>query len=60
MRSLEREIGKVCRTKAVQFSTDTSKSYDPSVSPEDIEAILGMAKYDQEVREEKLRPGVVT
>jgi ATP-dependent Lon protease len=60
VRSLEREIGKVCRTKAVQYSTDSSKSYNPSVSPDEVEAILGMAKYDQEVREERLRPGVVT
>jgi ATP-dependent Lon protease len=61
VRSLEREIGKVCRTKAVQYSTaGDTKSYDPSVSADDIEAILGMAKYDQEVREKTLRPGVVT
>jgi hypothetical protein len=45
----------------VQYSTaDDAKSYDVSVSPDDVEAILGMAKYDQEVREETLRPGVVT
>lgn len=61
VRSLERELGKVCRTKAVQYSTgDASKTYDPKVTPEDVEHILGMAKYDQEVREERLRPGVAT
>jgi ATP-dependent Lon protease len=61
VRSLERELGKVCRTKAVQYSTAAeAKTYDPTVSPEDVEAILGMARYDQEVREESLRPGVVT
>jgi len=64
VRSLEREIGKLCRTKAVEFSSSRdkhdSKSYNPSVSAEDVERILGIARFEQEVREETHRPGVVT
>ncbi len=64
MRSLEREIGKLCRTKAVEFSSSRdkhdSKSYNPSVSAEDVERILGIARFEQEVREGTHRPGVVT
>ena len=64
VRSLEREIGKLCRTKAVEFSSSRDnrdpKPYDSSVSVEDVERILGMARFEQEVREENHRPGVVT
>ena len=64
MRSLEREIGKLCRTKAVEYSASRDerdpKPYDSSISVEDVERILGIARFEQEVREETHRPGVVT
>ncbi|KAK4684894.1 hypothetical protein P7C73_g5266, partial [Tremellales sp. Uapishka_1] len=59
VRGLEREIGKICRTKAVQYSMNR-KTYDPSVSKEDVERILGIARFEPEIREETHRPGVVT
>ncbi|KLT41905.1 hypothetical protein CC85DRAFT_246821 [Cutaneotrichosporon oleaginosum] len=62
VRTLEREIAKLCRAKAVQFSNsrDGGDKYDPEVKLEDLEGILGMAKYEAEVREASVRPGVVT
>lgn len=63
MRSLEREIGKICRTKAVEYSASREKGgkdYEAVVHVEDVERVLGMARFEQEVREEKHRPGVVT
>ncbi len=61
---MEREIGKVCRSKAVEFAIARNSklmdTYVPTVSPDDIERILGVAKYEQEVREGSNRPGVVT
>lgn len=62
VRSLEREIAKICRAKAVEYSTsrDGGKSYNPEVTLDDVERILGMAKYENEVREQDVRPGVVT
>jgi ATP-dependent Lon protease len=61
VRSLERELGKLCRTKAVQYSSSTDRTkYDPVITPDDVEGILGVARYELEVREEYLRPGVVT
>ena len=59
VRSLERELGKVCRSKAVQLSTDES-SYNPTFALKDVETVLGIAKYEQDVREESHRSGVVT
>ncbi|GMK58953.1 hypothetical protein CspeluHIS016_0603950 [Cutaneotrichosporon spelunceum] len=62
VRTLEREIAKLCRAKAVQYSNsrDGGDKYDPEVKLEDLESILGMAKYEAEVREATVRPGVVT
>ncbi|BEJ14616.1 hypothetical protein CspHIS471_0403830 [Cutaneotrichosporon sp. HIS471] len=62
VRTLEREIAKLCRAKAVQYSNsrDGGDKYDPEVKLEDLESILGMAKYEAEVREASVRPGVVT
>jgi ATP-dependent Lon protease len=64
VRSLEREISKLCRTKAVEFSASREKgattAYKSLITIEDMEKILGMAKYEQEVKEEAHRPGVVT
>ncbi|ORX37547.1 Lon protease C-terminal proteolytic domain-domain-containing protein [Kockovaella imperatae] len=63
VRSLEREIGKVCRWKAVQWSAARDNGeqsmFHPTVSLSDLEDILGLAKFDIEVREEQHRPGVV-
>lgn len=62
VRSLEREIAKLCRAKAVEYSAsrDGGPSYNPVITVDDVQRILGMAKYDHEVREQGGRPGVVT
>jgi len=47
----------------VEYSTsraDASKAYNPSISADDVSRILGLAKFDQDWREESYRPGVVT
>jgi Lon protease (S16) C-terminal proteolytic domain len=71
VRTLEREIGAVCRFKAVEFAEgrdaddgfDTDgvalpKGYIPEVKVDDLETILGIAKYEPEVSDEISRPGV--
>lgn len=64
VRNLEREIGSVCRYKAVQYadSKDASKleEYNPLVNAEDLEEILGNERFDEEIAEKHSRPGVVT
>lgn len=62
VRSLEREIAKLCRAKAVEYSSsrDGGPTYNPVITIDDVQRILGMAKYDHEVREQGGRPGVVT
>ncbi|KAL4956053.1 Lon protease-like protein 2, peroxisomal [Aspergillus filifer] len=64
VRNLERELGSICRYKAVQYAdaTDTSKvdSYNPVVTLEDLEDILGIERFDEEIAEKHGRPGVVT
>ncbi|KAJ9662399.1 hypothetical protein H2201_006108 [Coniosporium apollinis] len=64
VRNLEREIGAVCRFKAVEYSDakDTShlEKYNPSVSLDDLENILGIERFDEEIAETTSRPGVVT
>lgn len=64
VRNLEREIGSVCRAKAVEFSdakdAGTIEKYRPSLSVEDIEEILGIEKYEEEIAETTSRPGIVT
>ena len=64
VRNLEREIGSVCRAKAVEFAeakdaghTDT---YRPDLTVDDIEDILGIEKYEEEIAEKTSRPGIVT
>ena len=64
VRNLEREIGSVCRYKAVQYAdahdaNDTSK-YIPSVGVEELEDILGIERFEEEIAEKQSRPGVVT
>ena len=65
VRNLEREIGSVCRSKAVEYADardagDMAK-YDPVVSVESLEDILGIERFDEEIAEQnQSRPGVVT
>lgn len=64
VRNLEREIGSVCRYKAVQYAEakDGSRadSYDPRVTLQDLEDILGIERFDEEIAEKSSRPGIVT
>ncbi|KAI1945112.1 hypothetical protein LOZ57_004410 [Ophidiomyces ophidiicola] len=64
VRNLEREIGSVCRFKAVQYSdakdAETATAYDPKVTIEDLDEILGTEKFDEEIAEKHSRPGIVT
>lgn len=53
VRNLEREIGSVCRSKAVEYAeakdAGHTEKYNPQLSVEDIEEILGIEKYDEEI-----------
>ncbi|KAF2103415.1 ATP-dependent protease La [Rhizodiscina lignyota] len=64
VRNLEREIGSVCRSKAVEFAEakDSNKleKYNPVVNEADLEDILGIERFDEEIAEKSSRPGVVT
>ncbi|KAL8930960.1 MAG: hypothetical protein Q9208_000061 [Pyrenodesmia sp. 3 TL-2023] len=64
VRNLEREIGSVCRFKAVEYAdaSDSSNvaSYKPNVSPTDLETILGIERFDEEIAEKSSVPGIVT
>ena len=64
VRNLEREIGSVCRYKAVQYAdakdTSTLGKYSPHISVSDLEEILGIERFDEEIAEKKSVPGVVT
>lgn len=64
VRNLEREIGSVCRYKAVEYadSKDTSSldKYNTQVSVDDLEEILGIERFEEEIAEKKSVPGVVT
>lgn len=64
VRSLERELGAICRYKAVQFADagDARKleMYNPVVTVDDLEEILGIERFDEEIAEKHGRPGVVT
>ena len=77
VRSLEREIGAVCRYKAVEFSDSgdfasdppdlssepspsSTSPYNPSVRVSDLETILGIPRFEDELAEKSLTPGVVT
>ncbi|KAG9234039.1 ATP-dependent protease-like protein la [Amylocarpus encephaloides] len=64
VRNLEREIGSVCRAKAVEYAeakdSGHAEKYKPQLSIEDIEEILGIEKYDEEIAEKTSRPGIVT
>ncbi|KAE9371211.1 ATP-dependent protease-like protein la [Stipitochalara longipes BDJ] len=64
VRNLEREIGSVCRAKAVEYAeakdAGHAEKYKPQLTVEDIEEILGIEKYDEEIAEKTSRPGIVT
>ncbi|KAK5947393.1 hypothetical protein PMZ80_001543 [Knufia obscura] len=66
VRNLERELGSVCRYKAVQFAEsqdNTSEQptpYEPTVHASELEEILGIEKFEEEIADTKSRPGVVT
>ncbi|WWC95654.1 ATP-dependent protease La [Kwoniella sp. B9012] len=68
VRELERQIGKLCRNKAVQYSIaresemsdhEKTNGYDSRISVEDVERILGVSHYGREKPESGVRPGVV-
>ena len=64
VRNLEREIGSVCRYKAVEYAdakdTSTLNSYNPRISVSDLEEILGIERFDEEIAEKRSVPGIVT
>lgn len=64
VRNLEREIGSVCRSKAVQFAeakdTDALSTYQPRVALSDLEDILGVERFEEELAASTSQPGVVT
>lgn len=64
VRNLEREIGSVCRAKAVQYAeardTNTLPAYSPKVSIEDLEELLGIERFEEELAARSSQPGVVT
>lgn len=64
VRNLEREIGSVCRSKAVAYAeasdSSATSSYEPAVKMEDLEEILGTERFEEELAATTSRPGVVT
>ncbi|KAL8965419.1 MAG: hypothetical protein Q9183_003864, partial [Haloplaca sp. 2 TL-2023] len=64
VRNLEREIGSVCRYKAVEYAdaNDSSRpsSYKPTVTVADLETILGIERFEEEIAEKQSVPGIVT
>ncbi|KAH2171370.1 hypothetical protein KXV74_009571 [Aspergillus fumigatus] len=64
VRNLERELGSICRHKAVQYAdaVDNGRldTYNPVVALGDLEDILGIERFDEEIAEKHGRPGVVT
>ncbi|KAL3419787.1 ATP-dependent protease La (lon protease 2) [Phlyctema vagabunda] len=64
VRNLEREIGSVCRAKAVEYAEAKDsghiENYKPQLTVDDIEDILGIEKFDEEIAEKTSRPGIVT
>lgn len=64
VRNLERELGSVCRAKAVEYAdakdTGRLEKYKSQLTVEDVENILGIEKFEEEIAEKTSRPGVVT
>ncbi|KAL1633785.1 hypothetical protein SLS56_002664 [Neofusicoccum ribis] len=64
VRNLERELGSVCRYKAVEYAEATDAHgldhYQPEVNIDDLEKILGVETFSEELAERHSRPGIVT
>lgn len=64
VRNLEREIGSVARAKAVEYAdakdSGRLETYRPQLTVEDVENILGIEKFEEEIAEKTSRPGIVT
>lgn len=64
VRNLEREIGSVCRFKAVEYAdakdTLQPEAFKPLVSLSDLENILGITRFEEEIAETNSVPGIVT
>ncbi|KAI0199243.1 Lon protease C-terminal proteolytic domain-containing protein [Astrocystis sublimbata] len=64
VRNLEREIGSVCRAKAVQYVEASDRgqpeTYKAELTVEDLEAILGIERFEDEIAEKTNQPGIVT
>ncbi|PFH58669.1 hypothetical protein XA68_13360 [Ophiocordyceps unilateralis] len=64
VRNLEREIGSVCRAKAVEFAEARDGGgldrYRSKLTVADVEDILGIEKFEEEIAEKTSRPGIVT
>ena len=64
VRNLERELGSVCRFKAVEYAdakdANILDKYNPCVSLADLDTILGIERFDEELAEKTSVPGIVT
>ncbi|KAI0537655.1 ATP-dependent protease La [Xylaria digitata] len=64
VRNLEREIGSVCRAKAVEYveanDQGQPETYRADLTVEDLEAILGIERFEDEIAEKTSQPGIVT
>jgi ATP-dependent Lon protease len=64
VRNLERTLGAVCRSKAVEFAEakddNRVESYNPLVTTDDLDTILGPERFREEIAERSSKPGVVT
>ncbi|KAI1327512.1 ATP-dependent protease La [Xylariaceae sp. FL0255] len=64
VRNLEREIGSVCRAKAVEYVEASDRgqpeTYRADIALEDLEAILGIERFEDEIAEKTSQPGIVT
>lgn len=62
VRSLERSIGSLARWKAVEWSNaadSDKKAYNPLIDVDDLEAILGIPRWDPTEQEREERKGLV-
>jgi ATP-dependent Lon protease len=59
VRSLEREIGSICRKVAREFAEATRRS-KRTIRPETVEELLGKPRFQPEVKRRTSEPGVAT
>src|SRR4029453_11608821 len=59
VRSLEREVGSICRKVAREFAEGTRRS-KRVIRPETVEELLGKPRFQSEVRRRTSEPGVAT